>query len=548
MRRREPEGCHLLKMLGSTIAHISMHLGVPADELDIHRLLDVKSGLQVHLKERGFKRNSIRSYTNYLRILLQKATEFGWSVCSPDIARAWREISVCARTAGCAGVVRYAICKGLRPENFTETDLQHWGEEVLRGGRTNKRVVQVKSHFRKCIFEAGFGSKIPNILPPVKDRIYGVPLSQIPEPVYLEVIDLLKWKTDEFSPGRPYKARHRAVTAENLKKLISRLFGFVVKVQGKTVHHLEELFSQQSVNEFVRWAINQRKVSGRCVAIWLGTLRALRIYPALRGHDFGWVLNLLEELPRDSEVKAKERKERRWVSYDVLADIPEQILRDADQNVDLDKRSRALRFRDALLIRWLATLPWRQRNIRECIVAPFHEGGNMFMAEIPPNSTIAKSRRVCEALKVNPHEHFWQFRFRPHETKNGRAVHAILPGQLIGPLENYLANYRPFLVDVSDQRTLFVNDHGCPFDPTRLALLVENLTLRYTGRQVNPHLFRDIFAIKWLEDHPEDYLTLSKVLWHSNIQTTLQHYGRNFDESHGARRVEEWLDSRKAGF
>ena len=72
-----------------------------------------------------------------------------------------------------------------------------------------------------------------------------------------------------------------------------------------------------------------------------------------------------------------------------------------------------------------------------------------------------------------------------------------------------------------------------------------NLTLRYTGRRVNPHLFRDIFAVKWLEDHPEGYLTLKNILWHSNIQTTLQIYGRNFDESHGARCVEEWLDMRK---
>ena len=175
----------------------------------------------------------------------------------------------------------------------------------------------------------------------------------------------------------------------------------------------------------------------------------------------------------------------------------------------------------------------------------FAVGGNLFKEEIPPNSTMDKAPWVCEALQVNPHERFWQFRFRPHETKNGRGVRGILPRQLIEPLENYLVNYRPVLVNGSDQRNLFVNDSGRPFDPTRLESLVENLTFRYAGRRVNPHLFRDIFAIAWLKDHPEDYLTLSKILWHSNIQTTLQHYGRNFDESHGARRVEEWLEARK---
>jgi integrase len=104
---------------------------------------------------------------------------------------------------------------------------------------------------------------------------------------------------------------------------------------------------------------------------------------------------------------------------------------------------------------------------------------------------------------------------------------------------------RPVLVNVSDRRTLFVNDHGGAFDPTRFGSLVGNLTLRYAGRRVNPHLFRDIFAVQWLQDHPDDYLTLSKILWHHNIQTTLQIYGAGFDESHGARRVEEWLEARK---
>jgi hypothetical protein len=44
-----------------------------------------------------------------------------------------------------------------------------------------------------------------------------------------------------------------------------------------------------------------------------------------------------------------------------------------------------------------------------------------------------------------------------------------------------------------------------------------------------------------LESHPEDYLTLSKILWHRNVQTTLGIYGAQFDGSNGVRRVDEWL-------
>jgi hypothetical protein len=60
-------------------------------------------------------------------------------------------------------------------------------------------------------------------------------------------------------------------------------------------------------------------------------------------------------------------------------------------------------------------------------------------------------------------------------------------------------------------------------------------------------LTRDIFAFCWLERHAEDFLTLSKVLWHRDIKTTIRTYGDKFGESHGLRRVEEWLDRRAEG-
>jgi integrase len=52
--------------------------------------------------------------------------------------------------------------------------------------------------------------------------------------------------------------------------------------------------------------------------------------------------------------------------------------------------------------------------------------------------------------------------------------------------------------------------------------LVAQLVFEHAGRRVTPHIFRDIFAYAWLDDHPEDFLTLSKILWHQSINTTLR--------------------------
>ncbi len=76
--------------------------------------------------------------------------------------------------------------------------------------------------------------------------------------------------------------------------------------------------------------------------------------------------------------------------------------------------------------------------------------------------------------------------------------------------------------------------------------LVVRLTMRYGGRPVNPHLFRDIVAFAWLKEHPRDYLTLSRILWHANIQVTIKTYGSRFDESSGMCAMEAWIEEREA--
>jgi integrase len=74
--------------------------------------------------------------------------------------------------------------------------------------------------------------------------------------------------------------------------------------------------------------------------------------------------------------------------------------------------------------------------------------------------------------------------------------------------------------------------------------LVRNITLRYTGRAVNPHLFRDIFAVQWLRENARDYLTLSKILWHQDVKTTIDLYAQYFDEAGGAVGAAKWLEQR----
>jgi integrase len=235
-------------------------------------------------------------------------------------------------------------------------------------------------------------------------------------------------------------------------------------------------------------------------------------------------------------------REEGWgADYDTLARIPDLIRKEAESVRNGEERKKATLIRDQLLIKLLLVLAWRQKNVRECKLLNKKDGGNIFKEEISPLSRIALPKSAKEALEKDPHQKIWQFYFRGGETKAGRAVHAIVPKQLVPLLEEYVSVYRPRLIGNSDPGTLFVNDHGRPFETSAIRVRVKNLTARYAGKTVKPHQFRHAFAFKWLKDHPEDYLTLSKHLWHRDVKVTIRIYGSDFDESYAACRVEDWF-------
>jgi hypothetical protein len=176
-------------------------------EISIHQLLDVRPKLRLYLTGREFKQNSVRSYSNFLRILLAKARNLGWSEYSAELEGAWEEIRrVAARNRGCPGIALYAIRHGKKPAEFTEPDLSTWREATIRDGRSAGYLAAVTSHFKKAAYAAGQGPNLPQL--DFSQKTYGLPLSKFAEPLRGEVLALLDWKTAEFSPGRPRRARY----------------------------------------------------------------------------------------------------------------------------------------------------------------------------------------------------------------------------------------------------------------------------------------------------------------------------------------------------
>jgi hypothetical protein len=89
----------------------------------------------------------------------------------------------------------------------------------------------------------------------------------------------------------------------------------------------------------------------------------------------------VDRIPTEPKSDSKKRKAGKFLEYKILELIPEKIRaeRVAAEKKGLKQFSQIVL--KELLIRWLITLPWRQRNIRECRI-----GGpvpNLFKGTIP---------------------------------------------------------------------------------------------------------------------------------------------------------------------
>jgi integrase len=311
-------------------------------------------------------------------------------------------------------------------------------------------------------------------------------------------------------------------------------------VLDKNPQTLADLLCEETMNRFAEWLLVEREVDPQTVVACLRMIPPLVKHPLLKGQDFKWVRDIVSDLPPHSDNKVKERKQRKFVRFDVLAKVIGQLIKKA--NATTDTRKKAILIRNALLIKFFLILAWRQRNVRECRFAPSSAGGNIFKEEIPPLSTMALPSSVETVLRANPHATFWQISFDSSGTKSKRPVRAVLPRQLIPLLERYI-ELRPALLGpgAADPGTLFLNDHGKPLTAGTLAHHVAGITSRFVGKRVNPHLFRDIHAEWWLASG-RGIDDLSNTLWHRDSSFTRQVYGGMFDESHGTKAVEEWLD------
>jgi integrase/recombinase XerD len=250
--------------------------------------------------------------------------------------------------------------------------------------------------------------------------------------------------------------------------------------------------------------------------------RALQLTEAMRimvpDTDWRWLRRVRSRLQRMSTPARDDRA--RLVPAATVFDFHQDLIRRAEKGEGLSDLTRALMFRDGVLLGVFSVSGIRRKN----------------MASIAIGSSL--QRRGGE----------WWLIFRADEMKNKRPYEAPLPS-LTGILDRYIQHYRPILaaraVPTVAGNALWLTASGRPTSGYQIGQLVSRRTKRDLGCDLCPLLLRKLIPTELAINDPEHVGVAQPLLGHADYRMTERAYnlGRAID---AARRHHDVLSAIRA--
>jgi integrase len=132
--------------------------------------------------------------------------------------------------------------------------------------------------------------------------------------------------------------------------------------------------------------------------------------------------------------------------------------------------------------------------------------------------------------------------FRADEVKNARALEFELPAQVVSIVERHLATRSPLLCPHGTAWLFPKRDGGKPINRSQLGAAISRVIRRELGLEMNPHLFRHLAAMVWLNARPGAYEAARRLLGHAELSSTLNAYA-GFEAGTATRLFAEILDA-----
>jgi integrase len=131
------------------------------------------------------------------------------------------------------------------------------------------------------------------------------------------------------------------------------------------------------------------------------------------------------------------------------------------------------------------------------------------------------------------------------EVKNNEPIDFELPAETRDILAWYVREHRPFLISTPSD-ALFPGPRGGAKSSNTLAKQIPQTVLRYTGLEINVHLFRHAAGKLFLDARPGQYEVMRRVLGHRSITTTTSLYAGAETRSAGSHFAAVIAERRRA--
>lgn len=234
--------------------------------------------------------------------------------------------------------------------------------------------------------------------------------------------------------------------------------------------------------------------SWRTVAGYLGHL-AMAAKVLGPDRDWAW-LRIMRGIARSRATPVRQ-KAARLIEPSRLLQLGRSLMEKAASARSAGTAAR--RYRDGLMIAFLALLPLRRRNLMG----------------------LDLEQQLTRQTQG------WMLTVPGEQTKNHRPIEMAVPSVLVPMLETYLAQHRPVLAtgcSAGGTPKLWLGGTGKPLSGQAVWKIITRHTQRHLGVAVNPHLFRDCAASFLGEADPEHVRLAAPLLGHTSFTTTERHY------------------------
>ncbi|WP_296712815.1 hypothetical protein [Rhodoblastus sp.] len=402
-------------------------------------------------------------------------------------------------------MARYLGAKGVRPADVTLDDLEAY-REAIHGDRLRSKPEQtwdmIVWTWNACRREiAGWPDvEIPRI---VRREIYVLDWSAFPASLKTDVDAFLLRQSgadlDEDGPPRPLRAASLKTRAYQLRVAASAL---VHKgVPPESICSLADVVSLENFKLVLRFLLDRHDgKNSPQVSQMAGFLKGVAKHWAKADDLIQFKMkNLAARFPAGPRRLTPKNRERLRPfddpgAVDRFLILPQQI-RCA---VEKDRRAPKLKAIDAQMAAAIAILqavPLRLKNLAQIDMR---------------RNLVPRGNRVYLVIAEN-------------DTKNKAPIDFELPPETIEIIAWYIRDYRPHLLR-AETDALFPGEGAAPKAAYGLGTQIKATVFRFTGLEVNPHLFRHAGAKIFLDLRPGQYSVVKEVLRHHSFDTTMSFY------------------------